>query len=179
VNDRLIRHVEEAMATVETSPSLSIVSGMTPTSSESAFGWIEPGERTCPISRSIFRLRRFWRKPPAELAAKLWLKGWLWNSHIVVARAPRLQEMIAECVPALYVDFNAAFASLNDDGDWMAVDSLYRGMGTYEFSQEILSRCPRDLVVKRIDDVGRHDCIAGANRYGHLTTIRDQPADAT
>jgi len=38
VNDRLIRHVEEAMATVEASPSLLIVLGMTPTASESAFG---------------------------------------------------------------------------------------------------------------------------------------------
>ena len=87
--------------------------------------------------------------------------------------------MIAECVPALYAAFNAAFASLNDDGDWMAIDNLYCRMGTYEFSQEVLSRCPCDLVVKRIDDLGRPDCIAEANRYVHLTTIRDQSTDAT
>ena len=178
MNDRLIRYVEEAMATVEASPSLSIVLGITPTSSESAFGWIEPGEPAYPTSVSIFRVSRFWRKPPADLAAKLSLEGWLWNSHIMIAPAPRLQEMIAECVPELYVAFNAAFASLNDDRDWMAVDSLYGDMGTYEFSEEVLSRCPRDLVVKRIDDVGRNNCIAEASPSEHVRNFLNQPTDA-
>jgi hypothetical protein len=61
--------------------------------------------------------------------------------------------MIGECVPALYVAFNAAFASLDDSGKYGAVEELYRSMGTCGFSQEVLARCPPRLVVKRVDDV--------------------------
>jgi mannose-1-phosphate guanylyltransferase len=157
-DDRFIRHIKEAISAVEVSSSLSIVLGVAPTTAESSFGWIEPGERVDPLDPSIFHIRRFWQKPRTELAAKLMLEGCLWNSLVLVARAPRLQEMIAECVPTLYVAFNVAFASHNDDySKWIAVEELYRNMGTYGFSQKVISRCPPDLAVKCIDNVERND----------------------
>jgi hypothetical protein len=68
-----------------------------------------------------------------------------------VARAPRLLEMIGECVPALYVAFNAALASPGDE--WQAVEDLYRNIGSCEFSEAVLSLCPVGLVVKRVDNL--------------------------
>jgi mannose-1-phosphate guanylyltransferase len=131
--------------------------GAPPATAKSWFGWIEPGERVDPLDPSIFRVRRFWQKPRAELAAKLMREGCLWNSLVVVARAPRLQEMIAECVPTLYVAFNVAFASSNYYSKWIAVEELYRNIDTCGFSKEVLSRCPPDLAVKCIDDVESND----------------------
>ena len=171
--DRSICYVEEAMAAVEASASMSVVLGMDPTSSDNAFGWIEPGESVCPIDPLIFRIRRFWKSPPVELAPKLIHEGWLWNSLIIVARAPRLQEMIAECLPAVYVEFNMAFASFRDDSEWMAIDKLYRNMGTYGFSQEILTRCPPNLAVKHIDGVEQYEIIA-QETHRHLANLPDR-----
>jgi len=150
-HERFIRHIEEAIAAVEASPFLSVVLGTVPRTSESALGWIEPGESACPADPSIFHVRSYWRSPPVDLAIKLIRKGWLWNSLTIVARAPRLQEMIAECLPELYVAFNTAFAPLKNYGERIAIENFYRNIGTYRFSEQILARCPPDLAVKRID----------------------------
>jgi mannose-1-phosphate guanylyltransferase len=173
-SDRLTRHVEQAMVTVEASPALSVVMGIVPTSSQSPEGWIEPGEHACPIDPSIFFVRHFWRKPPPDLAAKLMLEGCLWNSLIIVASASRLLEMIAECVPSLYIAFNTAFASLSDDRESIVLDRLYSSMETYEFSREVLSRCPAGLAVKRIDDLEVDELIGSANLYNSTTNIKKQ-----
>jgi mannose-1-phosphate guanylyltransferase len=154
---RFISHVEEATEEVEASRSLSIVLGIVPTTAASSAGWIEPGERIFPLVPSLFRVRRFWKNPRTELAAKLMLEGCLWNSFVVVARAPWLQEVIGECVPALYAAFNAAFASLDRSGEMRAVEELYLNMDNCDFSQEVLSRCPPGLAVKRVEDVERND----------------------
>jgi mannose-1-phosphate guanylyltransferase len=48
-DDRLIHHLEEAMAAVEACPSLLVLLGMVPTAAKNSFGWIEPGERVYPL----------------------------------------------------------------------------------------------------------------------------------
>jgi mannose-1-phosphate guanylyltransferase len=147
-DDRIIRHVEEAIAVVEASVSLSVVLGLAPGAGAGSYGWIEAGEYLGDLGHSLFRVRGFWEKPPAEQI----LSGrCLCNSLVVVARAPRLLEMIGECVPALYVAFNAALASPGDE--WQAVEDLYRNIGSCEFSEAVLSRCPAGLVVKRVDNL--------------------------
>jgi hypothetical protein len=125
----------------------------------------------------LFLVRRFWEQSRAELAAKLMLKGCLLNSLIMVASAPRLLEMIGEYVPALYVAFNAAFASLDDSGE-RAVEELYRNMAPCGFSQEILLRRPPGLVVSRVGEVEHNDwtrrtrCGHSANRPGTQSHLR-------
>jgi len=156
-DDRFIHHIEEAMAAVEASPCLSVVLGMVPTTTEGSFEWIEPGERVYPLSPPLFRVRRVWEKPGAEIAAKLMLKGCVLNSLVIVASASRLLEMIGECVPALYVAFNAAFASPNGGGECSAIEELYRSMDSCGFSQEVLSGYPPGLAVKRVSDVEHRD----------------------
>jgi mannose-1-phosphate guanylyltransferase / mannose-6-phosphate isomerase len=156
-DDRFIYHIEQAMAAVEVFPSLSVVLGIVPTAPESSFGWIEPGDSIYPVGSPLFRVRRFREEARAEMAAKLMLEGCLWNSLVVIATAPRLLEMIGECVPALYVAFNAAFASFDSGGGYSAIEELYRNMHTCGFSQEVLARCPPGLAVKRVEDVEHND----------------------
>jgi mannose-1-phosphate guanylyltransferase len=126
---------------------------MVPTATESSFGWIEPGERICPLGLQLFRARGFQEPAQADVGAKLMLKGCLWNSLVMIASAPRLLEMIGECAPELYVAFNAAFASLDSGGQYGAIEELYRGMHTCGFSQGVLACCPPGLAVKRVDDL--------------------------
>jgi hypothetical protein len=126
---------------------------MVPTTTESSFGWIEPGERIYPLGLQLFRARGFREPAQADVAAKLKLEGCLWNSLVMIATAPRLLEMIGECAPEPYVAFNAAFASLDYGGQYGAIEELYLGMRTCRFSQDVLARCPPGLAVKWVDDI--------------------------
>jgi hypothetical protein len=96
-------------------------------------------------------------KAGVQLAAKLRLDGCLRNSLVTVASAPWLLEMIGECVPALYVAFNAALASLDGRCEWGAFEELYSNMEICRFSQEVLSRCPPGLAVQRVAGFAQHD----------------------
>jgi mannose-1-phosphate guanylyltransferase len=59
-DDWMISQVEEAMASVEASPALTLVLGTARSNAKSSFGWIEPGEQLDSFDCSIFRVRRYW-----------------------------------------------------------------------------------------------------------------------
>jgi mannose-1-phosphate guanylyltransferase len=73
---------------------------------ESQYGWIEPAH---PIDfdkvelAMVTLVRRFWEKPHPDLAMKLWQRGFLWNSFVVVATTAALLDLFARVLPDLYI----------------------------------------------------------------------------
>ena len=173
---RFMTHVAFALDTIAEFPELAVILGMAPAWAETSYGWIEPA---APISASkppVFRVRRFWEKPDLDLARTLWRQGCLWNSFVIAANQSVLRSMIAEHAPMLSAAFKVASASLASVGEEAAADALYAKLESVGFSEQILSRCPPNLAVQRVDDVKWSDLGEPDRVFDALSSARNRPA---
>lgn len=72
--------------------------GIRPTSPETGFGYLEPGEPTAGGAR---RVARFVEKPDRATAERYVAGGYLWNAGMFVFSVPRMLEAIETHLPAL------------------------------------------------------------------------------
>jgi mannose-1-phosphate guanylyltransferase len=145
-----MRHVDAAISGVSSPPSKIVLLRIPADRPESDYGWIEPAEQLTQSSsgvKPIFRIRRFWEKPPPQLAVDLWSRGLLWNSFVVVARVAALIDMFARMIPRLYLSFAKIRAVLNTSAETDAVDKLFADLPSLNFSEAILAGCPSELSV--------------------------------
>src|SRR5262249_47407759 len=71
-DEEFMSHVDSAFSGVRAHPQTITLLGITPTGPEREYGWIEPQPSVLgSAARSITRVRRFWEKPSATLAASL------------------------------------------------------------------------------------------------------------
>lgn len=150
-DEEFMSHIDTAFDAAQTQPGMVTLLGITPTTAEKEYGWIEP-ERSVVGSavRSITRVRRFWEKPSAMVAASLMERGCLWNSFVMVGAVDALLQMTQAALPELYASF-AAMAPKFD------LAELYSRIDDINFSQEVLAQRPQDLAVMRVGDVGWSD----------------------
>ena len=150
---RFMTHVAFALDSIAEYPQLAVLLGMAPAWAETSYGWIEPAAPILSSKPPLFRVRRFWEKPDLEMARALWRQGCLWNSFVIAANSTVLRNMIAEYTPRLFAAFKLASEPLASADEQAAAESLYAGLEAVGFSEQILSRCPPNLAVQRVDDV--------------------------
>jgi mannose-1-phosphate guanylyltransferase len=140
--------VASAVDFVTQRPDLVVLLGMSPDRAETEYGWIEPGDAV-PGSTAwpIYRVRRFWEKPAADLARQLIGSGCFWNIFVVVAHPARLRRLIRHSVPALTHAFAPLDAHLDTAREITAARSAYAGIGSVDFSQHVLQPDPSSLAV--------------------------------
>ena len=173
---RFMTHVAFALDTIAEFPELAVLLGMAPAWAETAYGWIEPAAPVSSSKPPVFRVRRFWEKPDLEMARTLWRQGCLWNSFVIAAHPSVLRSMIAEHAPRLSAAFKVASASLASAGEEAAADTLYAKLQSVGFSEQILSRCPPNLAVQRVDDVKWSDLGEPSRVLDVLSSSRSRPA---
>ncbi len=153
--ERFARHIEKAFEAIDEFPQLCVLLGSTPNAPERSYGWLEPDGRISFDRPDLLRVRRFWEKPDAETAARLYRGGCLWNSFIVVAALPTLHAMFAEYTPELFCSFGAEMAAAVDEE--AAAERLYERLESTGFSEQILAQCPPNLAVMKMDDLEWND----------------------
>jgi mannose-1-phosphate guanylyltransferase len=153
-DEEFMSHIDTAFDAAQTQPETITLLGITPATPEKEYGWIEP-ERSVLGSavRSITRVKRFWEKPSATLAATLMERGCLWNSFVMVGCVDALLRMTQAALPELYADF----AGLAPRFETAALAGLYSRIDETNFSHEVLAQRPQDLAVMRVGDVGWSD----------------------
>ena len=146
-DEEFMSHIDTAFDAVQRQPETVTLLGITPTTPEKEYGWIEP-ERSVLGSavRSITRVERFWEKPSATLASSLMERGCLWNSFVMVGCVDALLKMTRAALPELYTAFETA-----------DVAEVYSRIKDTNFSSEVLAQRPQDLAVMRVGDVGWSD----------------------
>ncbi len=153
-DEEFMDHIDTAFDAVRTQPETVTLLGITPTTAEKEYGWIEPQRSILGSAvRSITRVKRFWEKPSATLAASLMERGCLWNSFVMVGRVDALLRMTQAALPDLFADFNA----LTPAFEAAALTELYSKVDDINFSREVLAQRPQDLAVMRVGDVGWSD----------------------
>jgi mannose-1-phosphate guanylyltransferase len=150
-DEAFMHHVEAAFSTINVQRDLIVLLGIEPDGAEAAYGWIEPGE-TIP-GTMLLRVRRFWEKPSAEMAARFWQAGFLWNSFVMVARVGTLLELVQSALPGLYASFEEIRSDLGTGSEEEAVAKLYEELGALNFSEQVLARAPANLAVMRVTGV--------------------------
>jgi len=82
-DEEFMSHVDTAFDAVRVQPRIVTLLGITPTGPEREYGWIEPQRSVIgSAARSITRVKKFWEKPSATLAASLMEHGCFWNSFV-------------------------------------------------------------------------------------------------
>ena len=156
--ERFMAHVASAFESADLNPQLITLLGIAPENPEVEYGWIEPGK---PISGkgafSFYRVRRFWEKPSRALAAKLMAKGYLWNSFVMVGRAQALLRMMQRAVTVLYNKFADVSSALNTTREESSIRALYSEVKSTNFSHDVLTKCPNELAVLAVSEVGWSD----------------------
>src|SRR5262249_40939263 len=97
--------------------------------------------------RPIYRVRRFWEKPTADVARWLSGRGCFWNSFVTIAHPARLRRLIESNVPALTDAFTAMGARIGTAWEMSAARSAYARLDTIDFSRHVLQRDPSSLAV--------------------------------
>jgi len=157
-DEEFMSHVDTAFDAVRVQPETIALLGITPTSAEREYGWIEPQPSVLgSAARSITRVRRFWEKPSATLAASLMERGCLWNSFVMVGRVDALLRMTRAALPELYADFVALTPTFETTRERKALAEFYSRIHDSNFSHEVLAARPQDLAVMRVGDVGWSD----------------------
>lgn len=161
----LTAQMNEAFTIARASPESVVLLGIEPLSAETSYGWIEPGE----TFGEAFRVRRFWEKPTQETAQRLMTRGCLWNSFIMTGRVGAFLGLFRKAKPALLEVFAARLVDLGSTG---AVRDLYDSTEPSNFSDDVLSRCPRNLAVLPGRNLGWSDLGEPARV---MTILRQQP----
>ena len=157
-DEEFMSHVDAAFVVVRAQPQTITLLGITPASAEREYGWIEPQPSVIgSAARSITRVKKFWEKPSAALAASLMEHGCLWNSFVMVGRVDALVKMTRAALPDLYADFAAITPTFETTRERRALAELYSRIDDSNFSHEVLAARPQDLAVMRVADVGWSD----------------------
>ncbi|HEU4369528.1 MAG TPA: sugar phosphate nucleotidyltransferase [Methylomirabilota bacterium] len=157
-DDALMARVEGALDAVRSRPDVVVLLGVEPDRPEVQYGWIEPADLL--LGRwawPIYRVRRFWEKPPLEEAQRLLHRGSLWNSFVIVAHPAVLEGLICSALPSLA----QAFEPLRGQGGtaWEddVVRAVYRTLPARDLSRHVLQRHPERLAVLPVSGIGWND----------------------
>jgi len=157
-DEEFMSHIDTAFDAVQTQPETVTLLGITPTTPEKEYGWIEPQRSVLGSAvRSITRVRRFWEKPSASVAASLMERGCLWNSFVMVGCVDALLRMTRTALPELYENFAALAPAFETAAERKALGGVYSRIDETNFSHEVLARRAEDLAVMRVGDVGWSD----------------------
>jgi len=153
-----MNQVETAFEGVERQPGMIALLGITPSSAETEYGWIEP----CPQADDAFqgplmRVKRFWEKPGKSRAAELLNKGSLWNSFVMTGKVSSFLGMIGRSVPALYRDFIRVSDMMGNPRESDAIDYVYERLTPVNFSHRVLEVSTENLLTLAVKDVDWSD----------------------
>ncbi len=149
-----MERVAEVARFVERQPEWMTLLGAEPTEPETEYGWIEPDEAVGTAGDgAVYRNRRFREKPTREVAERLFAKGCLWNTFVLVARASVVLAAGRECVPSM-ADRLARLSSFWGTGrERWAIRQAYALAPAANFSRSILEACSQPLAVVKMRGV--------------------------
>lgn len=171
--------VEQAFYGCARRPDLVTLLGIAPDRPEPGYGWIEPGE---PIAGTagfpLRQVRRFWEKPAAGDAERFRAQGWLWNSFVMVGRVSTMLALIRLSVPDLFRSFADIAGTLGTVGELSALERLYCGLPSVDFSRHVLTARPDTLAVLPVrgvhwNDLGDPERVLATRRRTQAMPMRE------
>lgn len=148
-------YVEFMFNGAECLPERVVLLGIRADRPETEYGWIEPAQSgILPVDGSLCPVKRFWEKPPLEIAENLVEKKCVWNSLVMVGTARAFLNLIRKANPGLFASLRLPMTS---DPELEALSSAYYDVPSVDFSGAILACCPDELSVVSASRIGWSD----------------------
>ncbi|MBI2114665.1 MAG: NTP transferase domain-containing protein [candidate division NC10 bacterium] len=148
---RFMTHVAEAVAAIGRVPDRVALLGIVPDRPAPGYGWIEAGS---PLGgSSLLTVCRFWEKPDRGTARRLFARGCLLNTFVLVASARLLWDLTRRCLPNLAGQFERIVEAWNGPDREAVLDAEYAAMRPANFSREVLEREAGRLAVLPVGGV--------------------------
>ena len=149
-----MEQVESAFEGIEREPDKIMLLGITPSSAETEYGWIEPDRRDdVKKSKILKRVKRFWEKPEKSTALELLKTGCLWNSFVMAGKVSTFLSTISISLPGLYHDFMGACDMYGTHLESDAIEYIYGKLTPLNFSQRVLEESTDKLMVLAVKDI--------------------------
>jgi mannose-1-phosphate guanylyltransferase len=134
---------------------LIVLLGVEASAPETEYGWIEPDPLPLPIpGEPAFPIRRFWEKPSVRLAERLFERGALWNSFVMVGWVETLLALVARNAPELAAAFEPLARALGTPSEADIADHVYGRLSEpLGFSERVLAPARDGLVTVRVKGV--------------------------
>jgi len=174
-DDVFMAHVDLAFHAVSERPGLILLLGMTPDRAESAYGWIEPDE-PIGLGGEVARVRRFWEKPPPQVALQLWKHGCLWNTFVMIGKLTTFITLTIKALPELASAFSRPFGPPDAPEHKEELKRLYACLPDSNFSEEVLACNPKRLGVLRVAGVYWNDLGEPQHVLETLVRTKARPA---
>ena len=174
---RFVAKVQVAIQAAERLPDRIILLGAAPTDIEDEYGWIVPAEDLGrqPAHR-VFAVESFIEKPAPPQAARLYERGALWNTLVLVARARTLWELACQRLPNLVPFFAVLQEAIGTPREREVLDELYETMPRVNFSADLLERASDRIAMQALDGVMWNDWGQPGRIVESLLAIGRQPA---
>ncbi len=153
-----------------------ITIGVVPTRAETAYGYIELGEKFATLSGiDFFNVKQFKEKPNPTKAQEYYLdRSHLWNSGMFIWRADAILEAIEQYVPGVFDCIKIYEKSIGKKDEAEAREKLYCDSISISIDFAVLENASNVLTMKgelRWDDVGSWlalDRIREHDRYNNV-----------
>jgi mannose-1-phosphate guanylyltransferase len=150
--DRFMDAVARAAAVVDRHPHTLVLLGVLPSSPETEYGWIEPGEWLSAPDR-VRHVVQFVEKPELPRAEAMLRNGWLWNTLVVVGRVAHLFRLALALVPDTVRPVLALRDKLGSADELTAAVRAYAAVPPTNLSRDLLERARESLSVLELEGV--------------------------
>jgi mannose-1-phosphate guanylyltransferase len=147
--------VRTAVRSAERFANGPVLLGVRPSGPEIDYGWILPSPG--PTDDPALRVEAFLEKPTRRAAEEALRKGGLWNTLIVASRAAALWELGWRTVPEIMPAFVRFREAVGAGGDDAALEEIYPGLPSRDFSADVLERASDRLRVLEMSGVWWND----------------------
>jgi mannose-1-phosphate guanylyltransferase len=150
--------VRSALDVVSARRDLVVLLGIEPAWPETEYGWIGAAEAPLDLDgEPVFPIRRFWEKPDAALAARLYRTGCLWNSFVMIGWSNAFLDLIGTHDPGLLSAFAPLRFVIGLPQEARVVEGIYRRLRPTGFSDTVLATETRRLAVMRVKGIDWSD----------------------
>jgi len=162
--------VVHASAVAQARPEFVVLLGVEASAPETEYGWIDPA----PVPLSLpgnpaFPIRRFWEKPSLRLAQRLFERGALWNSFVMVGWVDTFLNLTRRVAGDLVAAFEPLRDAIGGSREAEVAERVYEALEPSGFSERVLVPGTDGLLTVRAKSVDWSD-------WGHpqrvMATVR-------
>ncbi|HEX3179337.1 MAG TPA: sugar phosphate nucleotidyltransferase [Methylomirabilota bacterium] len=147
--------VAHAVEVARLRPELVVLMGVEASGPETEYGWIEPDPLPLALpGEPAFPIQRFWEKPSGRLAERLFERGALWNSFVMVGWVDALLGLTRRNAPEIAAAFEPLERALGTAAEERVAQQVYSTLvEPLGFSERILAPATDGLVTVRVKGV--------------------------
>jgi len=166
----LVAAVLHAISVAQAHPAFVVLLGVEASAPETEYGWIDPDPVPLPLpGEPAFPIRRFWEKPSLRLAQRLFERGALWNSFIMVGWVDAFLGLTRRVAPDLLAAFEPLRVAIGGPREAEVAERVYAALESSGFSERVLVPGADGLLTVRAKSVDWSD-------WGHpqrvMATVR-------